>query len=156
MDYADFQVLATIGFRGLCDSQMKMPQLLGSAMQNERVGKSMAFYLLTNVNEFDQLVYAARKDEFALQMLVDLHYAVTNSVSPVARELNTLLFKRPGVYKLVSSQNPSNKATEYLKYFTSLVRDYLLHHSNSASLKLSRERVKELDLSKLSKWEKLR
>ncbi len=84
-----------------------------SAMKNERVGKAVAFYTMTNPSQFNKLINEANHNDFAHQMLVDLHHALNQNSYPVSNELRDLFFSHRDVVRLVSRKLPSARSGEY-------------------------------------------
>ncbi|WP_373233461.1 hypothetical protein [Cohnella sp.] len=158
MKYADFQFMATAAFHALCEGQpTAMPDLLLPAKHNERVRKAVAMYLLTDQDEFKKLVRSAREDDFAHQLLVDLHAAFNLLSYDVASDVRARFFNRREVMLIVARKHPSDMAQEMSKYFTSLMRDYQLRNNQSAELnRLVQTRFDAIPSTSFSKRVKVR
>jgi hypothetical protein len=158
MNYADFQFMATAAYHALCDGQpTTMPEVLLPAKNNERVRKAVAMYLLTDQIGFKKLVRSAREDDFAHQLLVDLHAALNILSYDVASDVRARFFNRREVMLIVKRRHPSDMAQEMAKYFTSFVREYQLKNNQSDELNEAvQTRMDAIQSTRFSKRVKVR
>lgn len=153
MKYSDFQLSATLWLERLHGSLCEFEVLLFEAKKNERVAKAVAMYALSEDRNFKALLAFAQKDDFAKQMITDLHWGLMKTTYSAAKQVAQVLisqFFKDETTAVVKDGTASLYAEEYSKYLTSIVLEHEQTVKRSEQAEMHAEQMmNKVDMVKL-------